>query len=443
MTSPTGTQRLLDFDPNWCLFWGAAVAGFQLDIWIPYIRRSRYRFAIMSGVDGFSDPVRERVEALPNCIIIEPYEEARASLRKVSGLKGFLYIGTREENFRLVNRFGGKLHIWLGHGESDKIYNAFRTASLYDSMFVARYAVTKRYPRAIRRWVAGGACAIGTPIVEGLVKDPWARPRPIRTILYAPTWEGGSMKADYTSLPEVGPALLEALPKLTERGISVIMRPHPVTGRRRPELIEMRDAIFAAGARAGGAKTRDFAEADVIISDISGVTAEFLFTEKPAIMPASPRLASIGKDDARLAAGIPVGLPLAPRGGRPHRTTGCPAAERPVAREARVVGTRHVPRASIPRRGGRVLRCRSRLGSLAQDAGAGALGLRGQAIPRPPATPAHAAGRAPDGDEGPGGLTSDQVGAGAGASRAGRARRRSPPMSRPTTSDVVSTIANT
>ena len=305
MTSPTGTQRLLDFDPNWCLFWGAAVAGFQLDIWIPYIRRSRYRFAIMSGVDGFSEPVRERVAALPNCIIIEPYEEARATLRKVSGLNGFLYIGTREENFRLVNRFGGKLHIWLGHGESDKIYNAFRTASLYDSMFVARYGVTKRYPRAIRRWVAQGACAIGTPIVEGLVKDPWERPRPIRTILYAPTWEGGSVKADYTSLPEVGPALIEAMPRLKERGISVIMRPHPVTGRRRPELIEMRDAVFAAGARKGGAKTRDFAEADVIISDISGVTAEFLFTEKPAILPVSSNLASIGKDDARLAKEYP------------------------------------------------------------------------------------------------------------------------------------------
>jgi CDP-Glycerol:Poly(glycerophosphate) glycerophosphotransferase len=305
MTAPDGTQRLLDFDPNWCLFWGHAVAGFQMEIWIPYIRRSRYRFAIMSGVDGFSDAVRESVATLPNCIIIEPYEEVRATLRKVSGLRGFLYIGTREENFRLVNRFAGKLHIWLGHGESDKIYNAFRTASLYDSMFVARYGVTKRYPRAIRRWVAQGACAIGTPIVEGLVKDPWARPRPIRTILYAPTWEGASLKADYTSLSEVGPVLLDAMPRLAERGISVIMRPHPATGRRRPELIPIHDALFSAGARRGGAKTSDFAEADVIISDISGVTAEFLFTEKPVILPAFGRLAAIGKDDARLAQEYP------------------------------------------------------------------------------------------------------------------------------------------
>lgn len=305
MTSPTGAQELLDFDPNWCLFWGQAATGFHFDIWMPYIRASRYRFAIMAGEDRFSDHVRERVAALPNCVIVEPFEEAKAWLKACPGFRGFLYIGTKQENFRVVNTFGGKLHIWLGHGESDKVYNAFRTASLYDSMFVARYGVVKRYPRAIRRWVAQGACAIGTPIVDGLVKDPWERPRQIRTILYAPTWEGGSEKADYTSLGEVGPVLLEALPRLAERGISVIMRPHPTTGRRRPDLIELRDALFAAGVRKGGVKADDFAEADLMISDISGVTAEFLFTEKPVIMPAWTRLAEIGKDDARLAEEYP------------------------------------------------------------------------------------------------------------------------------------------
>ena len=305
MAAATEADSLLEFDPNWCLFWGQAVTGFHLDIWMPYLRASRYRYAILAGQDRFSEGVRERVAALPNVRIIEPFEEARTWLKAAPNFKGFLYIGTKAENFRMVNSFGGKLHIWLGHGESDKIYNAFRTASLYDSMFVARYGVVKRYPRAVRRWVAAGACAIGTPIVDGLVKDPWDRPREIRTILYAPTWEGGSTKADYTSLPLVGPALLEALPALTERGVSVIMRPHPTTGRRRTELIELRDALYAAGVRRGGRKADDFAAADLMISDISGVTAEFLFTEKPTIMPAWASLAAIGKTDARLAAEYP------------------------------------------------------------------------------------------------------------------------------------------
>ena len=170
MGSAAGTDSLLDFDPNWCLFWGQGVAGFHLDIWIPYIRRSQNRFVIMAGEDQFSDYVRQRVESLPNCVILEPFEQAKPWLKLCPSFRGFLYIRTRPENFRVVNSFGGKLHVWLGHGESDKVYNAFRTASLYDSIFVARYGVVKRYPRAIRRWVAQGACAIGTPIVDGLVR---------------------------------------------------------------------------------------------------------------------------------------------------------------------------------------------------------------------------------------------------------------------------------
>ena len=83
------------------------------------------------------------------------------------------------------------------------------------------------------------------------------------------------------------------------------MRPHPTTGRRRTELIELRDALYAAGVRRGGRKADDFAAADLMISDISGVTAEFLFTEKPTIMPAWANLAAIGKTDTRLAAEYP------------------------------------------------------------------------------------------------------------------------------------------
>ncbi|HEY7573889.1 MAG TPA: hypothetical protein VIB08_01895 [Thermoanaerobaculia bacterium] len=300
-----GTDNLLEFDPNWCIFFGRKATAFHLEIWLPYIRRSRYRFVVMAGEDGFSSAVRARVAEIPNCVILEPFEAAKAWLRLCSGFRGFLYIGNKQENFKLVNNFPGKLHIWLGHGESDKVYNAFRTASLYDSMFVARYGVVHRYPAAIRRWVAGGACAIGTPVVEGALKDPWDGPRPIRTLLYAPTWEGHGARADYSSLGEIGPDLAAAIPALAERGTRVVMRPHPMTGHRRPELREIRDAILAAGAIGGRDKAQDFAEADLILSDISGVTAELLFTEKPAVMVMTERIAGLGKDDARIAEEYP------------------------------------------------------------------------------------------------------------------------------------------
>lgn len=296
---------LLAFDPHWCVFWGEAVTAFHLDIWAPYLRRSRHRFAIMAGEDGFSAAVRQQIAELPNCRIVEPYAAMKPTLHRCPSLSGFLYVGSRRENFKVVNSFERKLHVFIGHGESDKVYSGSRTASIYDSVLVSRYRVVDRFPRSIRRWVRAGALAIGSPIAEGTVKDPWRHPRKVRTILYAPTWEGHGPRGDYTSLPEVGPALVAALPALSERGITVIVRPHPVTGMRLPQLRDVRDAIYEAGAARGRTKAEDFADADVMLSDISGVTAEFLFTEKPTIVPITRALTAVGVDEARLAAEYP------------------------------------------------------------------------------------------------------------------------------------------
>ena len=298
-------ETLLEFDPQWCLFWAEGVAAFQFEVWLPYLRRSRFRYVVMAGEDRVPESVRETIATLPNVRVLEPYAGARGWLRLCPGFRGFLYVGNKTENYRVVNTFADASHVWLGHGESDKVYNAFRTASLYDSVFVARDEAVKRYPPAIRRWVASGACAIGTPVSEGAIRDPWDGPRTIRTILYAPTWEGHSERAHYSSLAEVGPLLIDAMPRLSEHGVHVILRPHPSTGTRLPDLRAMRDAVLAAGAVRGRDKAADFAAADVMISDISGVTAEFLFTEKPALMPLTRQLAAVGKDEAQLDAEYP------------------------------------------------------------------------------------------------------------------------------------------
>ena len=146
----------------------------------------------------------------------------------------------------------------------------------------------------------GGACAIGTVLVEGVLKDPWDRPRPVRTILYAPTWETYSDAGDFTSLDVVGPQLVALLPELTRQGIRVILRPHPATGLRRPDLRATGDVLYAAGAEPGVDKADAFQRADILISDVSGVMAEFLFTEKPSVIPVTSRLARKHPDSSWL-----------------------------------------------------------------------------------------------------------------------------------------------
>lgn len=83
------------------------------------------------------------------------------------------------------------------------------------------------------------------------------------------------------------------------------MRPHPVTGARRPELKAILEALRTAGVVSGVSKAEAFKRADVLISDISGVTAEFLLTQKPTIMPIVPTLAERGLDAAWLKVEYP------------------------------------------------------------------------------------------------------------------------------------------
>ena len=142
----SGIEALKRFDPAWCLFWAKHVRSSQLAIWLPYLRRSRHRYAIMTSEDRIRDADREILRALPNVMIVEPFAEALDWFREVPGFRGFLYIGTQPENFRTVNRLGRKAHVYIGHGESGKGTSGYRTGSLYDAILVAHYHAVSRFP---------------------------------------------------------------------------------------------------------------------------------------------------------------------------------------------------------------------------------------------------------------------------------------------------------
>ena len=306
MQTVTDKDRLAAFDPHWCVFWASHVRSSQLAIWLPYLRRSDYRYVIMASADGIPDRVLEVIEPLANVAALRPYAEAVTWLEDRPAFRGFLYVGSNLDNAALIDAFPGILHVWLGHGESAKKANAHRTASVYDSVFVADLAAVRRYPRAIERWVGAGAIPIGVPIVDGLRADPWDRPRPIRTLIYAPTWEGRGTNVDYSSVAEAGPALIDAMPALTERGTTVILRAHPGTGSRDPALKDVLERLLIAGAvRGDKGKGEDLMRGDVIVSDVSGVTSEFLFTRRPAIMPVTAGVRRLMRGDSGIRAEYP------------------------------------------------------------------------------------------------------------------------------------------
>jgi CDP-glycerol glycerophosphotransferase (TagB/SpsB family) len=108
-----------------------------------------------------------------------------------------------------------------------------------------------------------------------------------RTVLYAPTWEGGQASVAYSSLVTHAPVLVRSL---QEAGLRVIYRPHPLTGVRLPEYgaadAEVRELLSRGGhlVSSGRSLQRDFAAADLLVCDVSAVANDWLAGGRPMII---------------------------------------------------------------------------------------------------------------------------------------------------------------
>jgi hypothetical protein len=122
--------------------------------------------------------------------------------------------------------------------------------------------------------------------------------------LYAPTWEGGTPAAAYSSLSEYGPAIVRGI--LADQRFSLIYRPHPLTGTRLTHYAEadtqLRELVRAAARQAPHAGHRvsaqgpvepDLAAADLLIADISSLAIDYLVLDRPLTVTIPPQPAAV------------------------------------------------------------------------------------------------------------------------------------------------------
>lgn len=183
-------------------------------------------------------------------------------------------------------------HVFLGHGDSDKATSATPIARLYDQVWVAGRAGIDRYRAAGIDIPEERFAIIGRPQVAPLAVGP--RGGTPRVVLYAPTFEGYYEESNYASLETMGPAMVRHL-LATHPGVAIWFKPHPATGVQRPGMRQARDEVNALLRQAGaphrciddepGVDLQDcFQAADVLISDVSSVVSDFLYTERPIIV---------------------------------------------------------------------------------------------------------------------------------------------------------------
>ncbi|MGB3374937.1 MAG: CDP-glycerol glycerophosphotransferase family protein [Microbacterium sp.] len=213
-----------------------------------------------------------------------------------------LYVNQNTRNFQMF-RYGRRWHVFINHGESDKMYMTTNQYKAYDYAFIAGQAARDRLTRTLWDYdIDRRAIEIGRPQADHYSGILPYTPDDRTVVLYAPTWEGDRPSAHYGSIATHGEALMREL--LASPRHRVIYRPHPRSGVVNEQYGAAHRRILSAIAEANAADPAahhvyddgpelgwQLAAADVAIVDISAMVYDRLAAGKPLLItrPADER----------------------------------------------------------------------------------------------------------------------------------------------------------
>ncbi|WP_229397897.1 CDP-glycerol glycerophosphotransferase family protein [Micromonospora okii] len=283
------TRALRAHQPEFLLHFSAPPGSeYQVTMWLPYLERIGRPFLVMVREPEFLAPIAAATSApVVYCPTLKAMDEAL-----VPSLKVAFYVNHGAKNSHCI-RFNQLTHIQIHHGDSDKAPSANPVTAIFDRNFVAGQAAIDRYARAGVDIPAEKFVVVGRPQVESIeVRRAQVTGLTNPTVLYTPTWTGHHADANYCSLP-VGETIVRGL---LARGATVILRAHPYTSqnpasaRQLARLVELLAADRTRTGRQhvwGAAASRELSlvdcvnRSDALISDVSGVISDYLYSGKP------------------------------------------------------------------------------------------------------------------------------------------------------------------
>ncbi|WP_133249846.1 CDP-glycerol glycerophosphotransferase family protein [Brachybacterium endophyticum] len=275
------------YAPKFVLYYGVpAGSAYQVGMWIEYLERIGEPFIVVLRKTSAFREIRRLTDA-PVVVRTNIWQLDDVITPSITTA---FYVNNSAPNVHLV-RYPQITHVQLLHGDSDKASSFNPVTALYDKVFVAGQAAIDRYENNGVDIPQEKFTIVGRPQVE-TVEQQGPENLPVRTVLYAPTWEGHYADTNYGSLP-VGPQIIR---ELLDRGITVVFRPHPFSyrnpaARQNISAIKqmLREDQEASGREHlwGRAAEKDldafgcFNAADAMISDVSSVVPDFLYSGKP------------------------------------------------------------------------------------------------------------------------------------------------------------------
>ncbi len=286
--SPQGEYRVAVY------FADSAVNMYQIRQWYrPLVELARTHPVVIlsrhpSGANALLDESPLPVE----------YVRRVADLERViaeQDIRVVLYVNQNTRTFQMM-RYGRRWHVFVNHGESDKMYMTTNQFKAYDYSLIPGDAARARLGKVLWDYdLDRRAIPIGRPQADNYSGELPYAPDDRTVVLYAPTWEGDRAAAAYGSIASHGVPLVRDL--IATGRHRVVYRPHPRSGVVDPGYARANREIAAMLERANAQdpsaqhvvdRSRELAwqlsAADLAIVDISAMVYDRLAAGRPLMV---------------------------------------------------------------------------------------------------------------------------------------------------------------
>ncbi|MFF8383448.1 hypothetical protein [Streptomyces kanasensis] len=215
---------LREYQPTVALYFsGSDDSAYQVNMWLE----------TMEQVDGRPIVIMREPSLVPKLgdtwvpILCIPGGQ-HVMARDWSTVRVTLYPANVGKNIHML-RVPTSKHVFIGHGDSDKLASVNPFSKVYDEVWTAGRAGRDRYALADVGVRDEDIVEVGRPQLAPIRRWTGAPANPVPTVLYAPTWEGWDGNPGNTSLLRAGENIVRRLLD-ADRPVRVIYKPHPFTG---------------------------------------------------------------------------------------------------------------------------------------------------------------------------------------------------------------------
>ncbi|MFE2376110.1 hypothetical protein [Streptomyces sp. NPDC059398] len=217
---------------------GARDSAYQVNMWLETLSRLGRRPLIV-----LREVTTLRFLAYTSLPVVCLPKADDLSLLELPEVRVILYPANAGKNVHML-RVAEAKHVFIGHGDSDKLASSNRVSKVYDEIWTAGQGGEERYQR-LRGTIPGSALVpVGRPQLSAVETVSPRPPGRMTTVLYAPTWEGWTADPFHTSLILMGEKLIRMLLNQQEP-VRILYKPHPLTGKRSADATRVHRRIVA------------------------------------------------------------------------------------------------------------------------------------------------------------------------------------------------------